>query len=671
MEYNITAGTAFPAPIGKRAELKTLGDISDFTGAPQRVKTLAERDALPYELRKWNITTCFVEDNSIAGDGSGEGEWFRLTRVIAGDIMHPLNWRSESESSESILTSLPYFQVDSTVEVDAAYVKGQTVKHVVEEGGPIRLFEALLAFPGTNNPAPTGLETNTNWKEVSPSALTGTAPVTIPYNQEGGSGPFRHKQGDVIRQWDGSGTNNSRLYVRTGKAYPLGEKISPVKDFYEEYWEALGEYGVTPQKTLYWFTDASKAGTFLPPGSPVYTPGQVMPIVTTAPQEFPGRAVLNIERCDHSKPAQMPCIGLVERGIDPGKVGRVISQGILTTGLGSWPVGTKLYVGVNGGLTDLKPVSPNVVQQVAIVLGKAATSCMILVDVKAPEIVASGAAAPVATPIEPSPFIIDYGSTIIADIKQTGTAAMQALGTTAQALGTASLFTSYQDYFGRYTRYVSAASAWSLAGNASNGVIIPNFTRVKGAISFAMSDQLSVLGSRLFVGITNGTHPILNGANYANAVMGIAYDNFGNGDGGFMIWMQFYTGALGSGVPDWKVYIPLLDQDGVHIVPEPYTSYEMTIDYHGEKPDGERALELHFTATKNLYPYASPDYAQFSIRKAVYKIDNYITRSTYSAGRHLGYIQAYNATGAAVAKDILIRRLVSAHSHTHRNLANL
>lgn len=81
-----------------------------------------------------------------------------------------------------------------------------------------------------------------------------------------------------------------------------------------------------------------------------------------------GSGIITVEKADASASAEMPSYGLAMANYSSGATGQMIAVGTLTdVNTSAFSEGDTVYVAVGGGLTNVKPIEPNLVQNVGFV----------------------------------------------------------------------------------------------------------------------------------------------------------------------------------------------------------------------------------------------------------------------------------------------------------------
>ena len=81
-----------------------------------------------------------------------------------------------------------------------------------------------------------------------------------------------------------------------------------------------------------------------------------------------GSGIITVAKADASVSAEMPSYGLAMANYSSGATGQMIAVGTLTdVNTSSFSEGDKVYVAVGGGLTNVKPIEPNLIQNVGFV----------------------------------------------------------------------------------------------------------------------------------------------------------------------------------------------------------------------------------------------------------------------------------------------------------------
>ncbi len=81
-----------------------------------------------------------------------------------------------------------------------------------------------------------------------------------------------------------------------------------------------------------------------------------------------GSGIITVEKADASASAEMPSYGLAMANYSSGATGQMIAVGTLTdVDTSAFAEGDTVYVAVGGGLTNVKPIEPNLVQNVGFV----------------------------------------------------------------------------------------------------------------------------------------------------------------------------------------------------------------------------------------------------------------------------------------------------------------
>ena len=81
-----------------------------------------------------------------------------------------------------------------------------------------------------------------------------------------------------------------------------------------------------------------------------------------------GSGIITVEKADASASAEMPSYGLAMANYSSGATGQMIAVGTLTdVNTSAFSEGDTVYVAVGGGLTNVKPIEPNLIQNVGFV----------------------------------------------------------------------------------------------------------------------------------------------------------------------------------------------------------------------------------------------------------------------------------------------------------------
>ena len=81
-----------------------------------------------------------------------------------------------------------------------------------------------------------------------------------------------------------------------------------------------------------------------------------------------GSGIITVEKADASSSAEMPSYGLAMANYSSGATGQMIAVGTLTdVNTSAFSEGDTVYVAVGGGLTNVKPIEPNLIQNVGFV----------------------------------------------------------------------------------------------------------------------------------------------------------------------------------------------------------------------------------------------------------------------------------------------------------------
>lgn len=81
-----------------------------------------------------------------------------------------------------------------------------------------------------------------------------------------------------------------------------------------------------------------------------------------------GSGIITVEKADASASAEMPSYGLAMANYSSGATGQMIAVGTLTdVDTSAFSEGDTVYVAVSGGLTNVKPIEPNLIQNVGFV----------------------------------------------------------------------------------------------------------------------------------------------------------------------------------------------------------------------------------------------------------------------------------------------------------------
>ena len=81
-----------------------------------------------------------------------------------------------------------------------------------------------------------------------------------------------------------------------------------------------------------------------------------------------GSGIITVEKADASASAEMPSYGLAMANYSSGATGQMITVGTLTdVDTSAFSEGDTVYVAVGGGLTNVKPIEPNLIQNVGFV----------------------------------------------------------------------------------------------------------------------------------------------------------------------------------------------------------------------------------------------------------------------------------------------------------------
>lgn len=81
-----------------------------------------------------------------------------------------------------------------------------------------------------------------------------------------------------------------------------------------------------------------------------------------------GSGIITVAKADASNSTLMPSYGLAMANYSSGATGQMVTVGTLTdVDTSAFTEGQTLYVGVGGGLTNIKPIEPNLIQNVGIV----------------------------------------------------------------------------------------------------------------------------------------------------------------------------------------------------------------------------------------------------------------------------------------------------------------
>ena len=81
-----------------------------------------------------------------------------------------------------------------------------------------------------------------------------------------------------------------------------------------------------------------------------------------------GSGIMTVAKADASNSSLMPAYGLASEDYDSGATGTmVVSGNLIDIDTSAFIEGSKIYVAVGGGLTNIKPVEPNLIQNVGLV----------------------------------------------------------------------------------------------------------------------------------------------------------------------------------------------------------------------------------------------------------------------------------------------------------------
>lgn len=81
-----------------------------------------------------------------------------------------------------------------------------------------------------------------------------------------------------------------------------------------------------------------------------------------------GSGIITVEKADASASAEMPSYGFAMANYSSGATGQMIAVGTLTdVNTSAFSEGDTVYVAVGGGLTNVKPIEPNLIQNVGFV----------------------------------------------------------------------------------------------------------------------------------------------------------------------------------------------------------------------------------------------------------------------------------------------------------------
>jgi len=81
-----------------------------------------------------------------------------------------------------------------------------------------------------------------------------------------------------------------------------------------------------------------------------------------------GSGIMTVAKADASNSSLMPAYGLASEDYDNGATGTmVVSGNLIDIDTSLFSEGSKVYVAVGGGLTNIKPIEPNLIQNVGLV----------------------------------------------------------------------------------------------------------------------------------------------------------------------------------------------------------------------------------------------------------------------------------------------------------------
>ena len=155
-----------------------------------------------------------------------------------------------------------------------------------------------------------------------------------------------------------------------------------------------------------------------------------------------GSGIITVEKADASASAEMPSYGLAMANYSSGATGQMIAVGTLTdVDTSAFSEGDTVYVAVGGGLTNVKPIEPNLIQNVGFVARSNANNGSI-------EVVAIGRANDVPNlPVghtfigtATNPTTIDLQSALDLKVDGTGTTNYVSKWTGANTQGNSQIF---------------------------------------------------------------------------------------------------------------------------------------------------------------------------------------------------------------------------------------
>ena len=192
-----------------------------------------------------------------------------------------------------------------------------------------------------------------------------------------------------------------------------------------------------------------------------------------------GSGIITVAKADASVSAEMPSYGLAMANYSSGATGQMIAVGTLTdVNTSAFSEGDTVYVAVGGGLTNVKPIEPNLIQNVGFVARSNANNGSI-------EVIAIGRANDVPN--------LPVGHTFIGTATNPTTIDLTtALDSKVSGTGT--------------TNYVSK---WTGANTQGNSQIFDNGTNV-GIGTTTPSEALDVVGK---IALNDGGNSVFVGTN--------------------------------------------------------------------------------------------------------------------------------------------------------------